>query len=159
MQAWMVCESSIITEGDILLLPVLVESLIRLLVEVALLDGDGPSAAHLPILVLLLFITLLGSKEVGLSSALAGGGRGGAGGGEVLVVPGRRYGVSEDIGGCGGGGAGGSGGWRWGSHEGCSGDSTRGTHPFKPIVPEGVCAGHGSELSTASVTAPQSAIL
>lgn len=160
VQARVVGESPVITEGDVLLLPVFVESLIGLLVEVALLDGDGSPAANLTILVLLLFVALLGSEEVGLSPALAGSGGGGAGCGKVLVVPGRRYGVSgEDVAGCGIGGAGGGGGWGRGGHEGGGGDSTRGTHPLEPVIPEGVGAGHGGQLSAAAVAAPQGAIL
>lgn len=160
VQARVVGESSVITQGDVLLLPVFVESLVGLLVEVALLDGDGSPAAHLSVLVLLLFVALLGGEEVGLSPALAGGGRGGARCGKVLVVPGRRYGVGgEDVAGCGIGGAGGGGGRGRGGHEGGGGDGTRGTHPLEPVIPEGVGAGHGGQLGAAAVAAPQGAIL
>lgn len=55
----MISEFPVIAERDVLLLPVLVQSLVGPLVKIALLDGNGAAAAKLSaviaVLVLLLF--------------------------------------------------------------------------------------------------------
>ena len=43
----MVGELAVVADGDVLLLPVLVERLLAAFVEVALFDGDGAAAAQL----------------------------------------------------------------------------------------------------------------
>ena len=47
VQRGVVGELAVVADGDVLLLPVLVERLLAALVEVALFDGDGAAAAQL----------------------------------------------------------------------------------------------------------------
>jgi hypothetical protein len=61
VQTWMVCETPVITQRDIFLLPVLVKCLATPLVEVTLFDGYRPSTTQLPILQLI--ISFLGWCE------------------------------------------------------------------------------------------------
>lgn len=47
MQTWVVGESSVIAQSDVFLFPLLVQRFRALFVEVALLDGNGTTAAKL----------------------------------------------------------------------------------------------------------------
>ncbi len=93
----MIGELAVVAQGDVLLLPVLVEGVVRALVQVALLDGNGPPAAQLAsavavlgfVLVALLLVLLLGrrrSKQVGPPARLSRRCRRRAGRWQVLAV-------------------------------------------------------------------------
>lgn len=93
----MIGELAVVAQGDVLLLPVLVEGVVRALVQVALLDGNGPPAAQLAsavavlgfVLVALLLVLLLGrrrSEQVGPPARLSRRRRRRAGRWQVLSV-------------------------------------------------------------------------
>ena len=72
----MVGELAVVADGDVLLLPVLVERLLTAFVEVALFDGDGAAAAELGRLQAPLLLPGLprGSEQVRAAPVLPEGG-------------------------------------------------------------------------------------
>ena len=93
----MVGHPAVITESNVLLLPVLAEALVALLVEVALPDWNGPPRTHLRLTVVQVRVArarlvrvsafaLAGSEQVRPPPVLPGRGRGGSGGGKLFVL-------------------------------------------------------------------------
>lgn len=74
----MVCELPVVAQSNIFLFPILIESFVRALVQIALFDRDGSTAAQLPISVVLRLFALFSllvfllrrrrCKQVGSSS-------------------------------------------------------------------------------------------